>query len=88
MQSFFRWLGRLINPPDFEIEVRDGNVRLLSGKVTSEFLNECQDICRNDGILSGGILGREGGGRLEFYGEIPVPSRQRFLNVWNHVGRL
>lgn len=83
LRNAFRVLMRKLFPPLFTLRIEVGGVRAVQGKVTSAFLEDCQDIARNRGIESGWIWGhRIGSGvRLEFSSGISPGDRQRFRNT-------
>ena len=88
--GLIRALFRFLFPPVFVISIQDGSVHKRRGRVAAAFLNDCSDVAREAGIISGTIYGvrHRGGVGLEFSSNIPPDCHQRFRNVWGlHRGR-
>lgn len=78
------YLWRLINDPFFVIQIKNGEVKLRKGKLTTAFLSNCYDLCRDLDLRKGYICGLStpDGIRLSFSSHIPETMRQRFRNIW------
>ena len=68
----------------FVVRVKDGRARIASGKLTSAFLEEIDQVCRDAGVTRGWIGGIRRGRRvvLAFSYNIPSPCQQRLRNLW------
>jgi hypothetical protein len=78
------WLIRLIIPPEFVIELRDGSATGRKGAIPGPFLSDCSDIARHFQLQGGRIYGTRGRGGLvlEFSPDLPPESHQRFRNLF------
>jgi hypothetical protein len=76
---FFFW-------PHFEFRIRisDGSLRLATGKVTRDFLEQLTAVCRHWDIKRGWIGGVRRGRRLtlSFSRSVPSGCRQQIRNLW------
>ena len=88
LARFFSWLGRLIDPPLFVVEIEEGVARASKGSPSPGFLSDCSDVAKTFEIKRGRLFGhRSGGGiSLRFSPEIPEDSHQRFRNVLGFHG--
>ncbi len=78
------YLWRVIHDPFFVIQIKSGEIKLKKGKLSTAFLSECYDLCRDLELKKGYICGlsTEDGIRLYFSSHIPERMRQRFRNTW------
>jgi Protein of unknown function (DUF3634) len=85
--SIRRFFSNIITPPQFIVTITNGKAAATFRKVTKSFLNECDEICKNNGLAQGKIYGIncEYGVRLEFSDKISKEHHQKFRNVWNLV---
>jgi hypothetical protein len=74
----FSWL----DPAIFLIRVRRGELTVVRGQVSRRFLEDCEDLITDAGVVRGKIRGvrREGTVSLDFSREIPSALHQRFRN--------
>lgn len=88
LARLFAWLGRLIDPPVFVVEIEEGAARASKGSPAPGFLGDCSDVAKTFEIHSGRIYTHRNGGALQlrFSPEIPEESRQRFRNVLGFHG--
>jgi hypothetical protein len=88
--GFFAWMIWSIVHAQyaFEIRIQGGRPRLRKGKVTSAFLGQVAEVCRESGVARGWIGGARRGRRiaLRFSHHFPPGPRQRLRNEWQAVG--
>lgn len=84
LDAAFTWLRHLGNSPLFVISLAGGTARLVKGKATMAWLDDCTAIARDFGIVSGTVeaVRTWRGVGLRFSPEISAASHQRFRNVY------
>ncbi len=68
----------------FIVRVRNGDLRLMRGKVTRAFLQVIQEHCQQHDVRNGWVGGAWRGRRitLVFSRSIPPPCQQQLRNLW------
>jgi len=71
--------------PVFRVTVCDGKAKKSGGRVSGEFLQDVEDVCREAGITSMRIRGMAEHGRIRLVFEKKLSSlvRQRIRNAWH-----
>lgn len=69
---------------EFVLRIRNAEVQVLRGKVSSAFLREFGELCARENLSSGTIRGVKKGPHtaLAFSREIPTPNQQQIRNIW------
>jgi len=72
----------------FRIRVRNGETRLLSGKMTQRSLRRFAEICRDHGVTNGWIVGVRHDRQivLRFSNHFSAGSQQQIRNDWHSQG--
>ncbi len=70
--------------PAFQIQLRQGTVQIVSGKLRPAFLNELSDVGAQAGLNQGTITGHQVGSRivLKFSREFVPALQQQIRNIW------
>jgi hypothetical protein len=76
---------KLLQNPNFIIEISEGTSRLKSGKVSNKFIQDCQDVVDYENIKQGFIWSVEGSyGKqiIKASSEVSSHSLQKIRNLW------
>ena len=70
--------------PTFELEIRQGSVRVVSGSPPAGFVQACTDIVSRNRLQAGWIAEQPMGesARLALSSDIPEQYHQAFRNAW------
>jgi hypothetical protein len=68
----------------FVVQIKGGKVQVIAGKVTTAFLQQVEQTCREFGVSRGWVGGIMRGRktRLAFARSIPLHVQQRLRNLW------
>ena len=69
----------------FIFEIRQGRLKQVKGAKHLKFLNDCEDIVKENKLTNGIIYGERNNGKIQIKtsSEIPKNASQRIRNLWS-----
>ncbi len=80
------WFYRMFKNTEFIIEVKNSQIKYVSGMRDKRFINDCKDIVKANGLINGIIYGLkdvDGNVQLKTSSGVPAGVAQRLRNIWS-----